>query len=88
MTGLTISRFESKTGEANWLFERREELAEELMDQFRLDATIRSARLEAVLHDALHTKELPMASEELGGRSSISLLRQKLISTGTTPKLP
>jgi len=88
MTRLTIPRFESKTGEANWLFERREELAEEFVGQYRLDATIRIARLEAVLHDALHTKELPTAPEELGGRSSISPLGQKLSSTGTTPKLP
>jgi hypothetical protein len=58
------------------------------MGQFRLDATIRSERLEAVLHDVLHTKEPPLAPEELGGRSSISVLRQKLSSIGTTPKLP
>jgi len=44
----------------------------------RQDKELHRSRLEAELLDALQTKELVIAPEELNGRSLISVLREKL----------
>jgi antitoxin ParD1/3/4 len=44
----------------------------------RQDKEPRRTRLESELLDALHTKELVIAPEELNGRSLVAVLREKL----------
>lgn len=75
---MKIPKFENETDEANWAFEHRDALATAFMSQFRPDEKKRSAWLESTLIDALQTKELPVAPEEMDGHSLVSVLRQKL----------
>ncbi len=50
------------------------------MNRYSQNKEKQSSRLEAVLHDALQTKELVIAREELVARSLVAVLREKLAS--------
>jgi antitoxin ParD1/3/4 len=52
--------------------------SEFIRNLIRQDKEQRRSRLEAELLDALGTKEIAIAPEELNGRSLISVLREKL----------
>ncbi len=52
--------------------------SEFIRNLIRQDKELRRSRLEAELLDALHTKEIAIAPEELKGRSLASVLREKL----------
>jgi len=75
---MKIPKFENETDEANWLYEHREELAEAFMNQHRQHQKERSSRLEAVLDEALQTKGLEIAPEELDGSGLVVTLRTRL----------
>ncbi|MGA3264459.1 MAG: hypothetical protein ABSC47_10500 [Terracidiphilus sp.] len=80
---MKIPKFEDETDEANWLYEHREELAAEFMQaaqegRVHRGTLKRGMRLEAVLHDALQSKELVVTPEELTGSSLVAVLREKL----------
>jgi hypothetical protein len=78
MDRLRVPKFENEADEADWFYEHREELATEFMNQHRRDGARRGARLEAVLRDALQTRELLVTPEELEGRDLVSVLRERL----------
>ena len=52
--------------------------SEFIRNLIRLDKEQRRSRLESELLDALQTKELVIAPEELNGRSLVAVLREKL----------
>jgi hypothetical protein len=78
MDSQKIPKLVNETDEANRAFKHREELAAEIMNQYRRDEKRCNARLETVLHSALQTKEHLVTFEELNGRSLVSVLREKL----------
>jgi hypothetical protein len=80
---MKIPKFENETDEANWLYENRNELATEFMraaqeGRVRQGTLKRRARVEAILLDALQTKELVVTHEELNGRNLVAVMREKL----------
>ena len=82
-------RFESESQEANWLIEHREELATEFMQaaqegRVRRGTLKHRARLQTALNEALQSKQLVVAPEELKGRSLVAVLREKLASNSAT----
>jgi hypothetical protein len=86
MAEITIPKFENEADEANWLYENREGLSAAFLQaaqegRVRQGTLKRRAQVESVLRDALQTKELVIAPEELNGHSVVSVLREKL-----TPK--
>jgi antitoxin ParD1/3/4 len=52
--------------------------SEFIRNLIRQDKELRRSRLEAELLDALQTKDLIIAPEELNGRTLVSILREKL----------
>lgn len=52
--------------------------SEFIRNLIRQDKELRRSRLESELLDALQTKDLAIASEELNGRNLVSVLREKL----------
>ena len=80
MEKLTIPKFENEADEANWAYEHREELAKTFITQYRLGQEGRSSRIELKMLDALQTKELLIASEELDESGLVETLREKLKS--------
>jgi antitoxin ParD1/3/4 len=52
--------------------------SEFIRNLIRQDKELRRSRLETELLDALQTKDLVIAPEELNGRSLVSVLREKL----------
>lgn len=52
--------------------------SEFIRNLIRQDKELRRSRLEGELLDALQTRELVIAPEELNGRSLVSVLREKL----------
>jgi hypothetical protein len=78
MDELKIPKFENEADEANWAFEHQEELATLFMNRFGKDGEKQRPQIEAVLRDALQTKEMVIAPEELNGRSLVTVLREKL----------
>jgi len=78
-------KFENEAEEADWAYEHREELATEFMNQFPRQ---KMKRLEAALQSAAQTKDLVVTPDELEGRSLVSILRERLSSGDTNPKLP
>ena len=52
--------------------------SEFIRNLIRQDKEMRRSRLEAELLDALQTRELVIAPEELNGRTLVSVLREKL----------
>lgn len=79
METLIIPKFENEADEAKWAYEHREELATLFMNQFGKDGERQRPRIEAMLRDALQTKELVITPEELNGRSLVAVLREKLV---------
>jgi len=80
---MKIPKFESETEEANWAFENREGLAAEFLraaqDGRVQQGTLKHRpQLESVLHEALQSKQLVVASEVLKGRSLVAVLREKM----------
>jgi hypothetical protein len=78
MDELRIPKFENEADEANWAFEHLEELATLFVNQFGKDGEKRRPRIEAILRDALQTKEMVIAPKELNGRSLVTVLREKI----------
>jgi len=83
MNELKIPKFENETDEADWMYERSEELTAEFLramqeGRVRQGTLKRRAQVEPELLDALQSKELAIAPEELNGRSLVSVLREKL----------
>jgi hypothetical protein len=78
MDELKIPKFENEADEANWAFEHREELATLFTNRFGKDREKQRPRIEAVLRDALQTKEMVIPPEELNGRSLVAVLREKI----------
>jgi hypothetical protein len=83
MATLTIPKFENETDEANWLYENREGLAaafHEAVQEGRVrQGTLKyRSPLETVLHEALQSKQLVVAPEELNGRTLVAVLREKM----------
>ena len=70
-----IPKFENEADEANWAYEHREELAAEFLRAAQ-EGRVREGTLK--LLDALQTRQIAIALEELAGRSLVSVLREKL----------
>jgi hypothetical protein len=80
---MKIPKFENEADEANWLHDNREGLGAAFLQavregRVRQGTLKRRAQVESVLLDALQSKELAIAPEELDGRSLVSVLRGKL----------
>jgi hypothetical protein len=83
MERLNIPKVENETDEANWTYEHLEGLTVQFLraaqeGRVHQGTPKRGARLEAVLQNALQTKELVIAPEDLNGRSLVAVLREKL----------
>ncbi|MDR3750260.1 MAG: hypothetical protein P4K94_02125 [Terracidiphilus sp.] len=78
MEMLTIPNFENEVDEANCAYENREELAAAFMRQYSRDDKKQCSALEGRLLEALQTKDLTVAPEELSGHSLVSVLRERL----------
>ena len=78
-----IPKFENEADEANWAYENREGLSAAFHEavqegRVRQGTLKRRARVEAVLLDALQSKQLVVAPEELNGRTLVVVLREKM----------
>lgn len=83
MAEMKIPKFENEADEANWLHENREQLGAAFLQavqegRIRQRTQKRRAQVESVLLDALRSKELVTAPQELNGRSLVSVLRGML----------
>jgi len=83
MAEMKIPKFENEADEANWLHANREQLGAAFLQAVqegrkREGTQKRRAQVESVLLDALRSKELVMAPQELNGRSLVSVLRGML----------
>jgi hypothetical protein len=83
MKTMTIPKFENESDEANWMYEHREELAVAFHQaaqegRVRQGTLKRRSRLETELLDALQGEALAISTDELKGRTLVSVLREKL----------